>query len=141
MRWTCCAGAIQTIASRPASGGRPIIGLFNRSLLTNASTELLYSSGVSDNDRHQCDSSDLGQCGSQIRVASYHPVYCNVRVADNPGLETVTQQLLNESEGMEWRGAGRVHDVDLAVCLWPPGIAAFFANIEPTITPVVLVNG
>src|SRR5215471_11407607 len=73
MRRTCCAGAIQTIASSPASGGRPIIGLFNRSLLTNASTELLYSSGVSDNDRPQSDSSDLGQCGSQVTVASYHP--------------------------------------------------------------------
>jgi hypothetical protein len=26
-----------------------------------------------------------------------------MEVADNPGLETVTQQLLNESEGMAWR--------------------------------------
>jgi len=36
-----------------------------------------------------------------------------VQFADNPGLETVTEQLLNESEGMAWHRAGRVHDVDL----------------------------
>ena len=45
----------------------------------------------------------------------------SVRIADNPGVETVTQQLPNESEGMVWHGAGRVHDVDLAVCLCPGG--------------------
>ena len=51
-----------------------------------------------------------------------------LRVADNPGFETVTQQLLNENEGIVWHGAGRVHDVDLAVCLCPGGNAAFLAS-------------
>jgi hypothetical protein len=79
---------------------------------------------------------------SVVRVA-WSPGFsgADLRVADNPGLETVTQHLLNEGEGMVWHGAGRVHHVDLAVCLCPGGNAAFLRVIEPTMTPVVLVNG
>jgi hypothetical protein len=39
-------------------------------------------------------------------------------------------------------GAGRVHDVDLAVCLCPGGNAAFLAiSSSRQMTPVGLVNG
>ncbi|HEY6339985.1 MAG TPA: hypothetical protein VIY49_00720 [Bryobacteraceae bacterium] len=47
-----------------------------------------------------------------------------VQFADNPGLEAVTQQLLNESQGMVWHGA----PVVCAVCLCAVGNTAFLAS-------------
>ena len=59
----------------------------------------------------------------RLRLIVFAPVWCAeafpIKASDDPGLETVTQQLLNETEGMAWRRS----------CA------------EPTITPVVLVNG
>jgi hypothetical protein len=75
-----------------------------------------------------------------FRPASPRQFQANFRIADNPGLETVTQQLLNESEGIGMAPVVCMMWISL-FAFAPAATPPFWRVIEPTITPVVLVNG